>query len=51
MALDDMKKSAPLMGLILGVVFLVGGFRYGNTGLLMMGGIMLALGLFLKYKK
>ncbi len=46
-----MKKNSHLVGLILGVVFLVGGLRYGNTGLLMMGGIMLALGLFLKFKK
>ncbi len=46
----DLQKSAPMIGLVLGVVFLVGGFRYGNTGLLMLGGIMLALGLFLKFR-
>jgi len=47
----DMKKNAPLVGLVLGIVFLIIGFNYGNTALLMLGGIMLAMGLFLKFKK
>ncbi len=49
--MDDLKKQAPLIGLVLGIVFLVIGFNYGNTALLMLGGIMLALGLFLKFRK
>ncbi len=51
MDLDDMKKNSPMVGLVLGVVFVIIGFNYGNTALLMLGGIMLALGLFLKFKK
>lgn len=47
----NIKKDAPLVGLVLGVVFLVGGYRYGNTAFLMLGLIMLGLGLFLKFKK
>ena len=51
MDLDDLKKQSPLVGLVLGIVFLVVGFNYGNTALLLLGGIMFALGLFLKFKK
>ncbi len=47
----DLQKSAPMIGLVLGIVFLIMGFNYGNTALRMLGFIMLALGLFLKYKK
>jgi hypothetical protein len=51
MDIDDLKKQSPLIGLVLGIVFLIIGFNYGNTALVILGGIMLGLGLLLKFRK
>jgi len=44
-------SDTALVGLVLGVVWLIMGFSYNNSGLMMLGGIMLGFGLFYKYKK
>jgi len=49
--MDDLNKNAPLIGFVLGIVFLVVGFNYGNQALIFLGGIMLALGFGLKFWK
>jgi len=42
--MDNLKKQAPLIGLVLGIVFLVIGLNYNNTALLILGGIFLLIG-------
>ena len=42
--MENFKKQAPLIGLVLGIVFLVIGFNYNNTALLILGGIFLLVG-------
>ena len=46
-----MKQNAPLIGLVLGIVFLVIGFNYGNMALILLGSILGSLGLYLKFIK
>lgn len=46
-----MKKQATKIGLVVGVVFIIMGFAYGNTGVWMMGLIFLAIGLGTRLKK
>jgi len=46
-----MSKNAYLIGLVLGIVFLVIGFNYGNMALIMLGFILGSLGLFMKFVK
>ena len=45
------NKQSSSVGLVLGVVFIVVGLMYSNSGVWMMGAIFLALGLFLRFKK
>lgn len=40
----DRQKRAAEIGLVLGVVFVVMGFAYSNTGVWMLGLIFLAIG-------
>lgn len=46
----DMKEKAPLIGLVLGTVFIIMGFGSGNSAIWMLGFIVLAIGL-VKHKK
>ena len=46
-----MKKKAGLTGITLGIVFVVIGFAYSNSGVWMMGLIFLALGLLFDVKE
>jgi hypothetical protein len=46
-----MNKKAPAVGIVLGVVFVIVGFGYGNPGTWMSGLILLALGMFFGLKK
>jgi hypothetical protein len=46
-----MKQSAPLIGLVLGIVFLIVGFNYSNMALMILGFILGSLGLYLKFLK
>ena len=46
-----MKKKEGLIGITLGIVFVVIGFAYGNSGVWMMGLIFLAMGLFFGFKR
>jgi hypothetical protein len=43
-------KTASEAGIVLGVVFLIMGFTYGNSGIWMLGGIFLAIGLVSRLK-
>ena len=45
------KSESALVGLVLGIVWLIMGFSYNNSGIMMLGGIMLCMGLFFKFKK
>lgn len=46
-----MKKSqAALVGLVLGVVFTIMGFAYDNSGVWILGLILLSIGLWMKFK-
>ncbi len=45
------NSETAAVGLVLGIVWLIIGFNYGNTALLILGGIMLSLGLFYNFKK
>jgi hypothetical protein len=49
--LTDIKKQAPYIGLVLGIVFLIIGLNYSNSGVWILGIIFLAIGLFTWYKK
>ncbi len=48
---DPMNKRAAAVGIVLGVVFVIIGFGYGNSGTWMLGLILLALGMFFGLKK
>ena len=43
--MENLQKQAPLVGLVLGIVFLIIGFNYSNTALLILGGIFLLIGI------
>ena len=45
------NTEAALIGLVLGVVWLIIGYSYENTGIMMLGGIILGLGFYYKFKK
>ena len=45
------NSEAALVGIVLGAVWLIMGFTYENNGLLMLGGLILGIGLFFKFKK
>ncbi|MEE9553630.1 MAG: hypothetical protein V3W18_04975 [candidate division Zixibacteria bacterium] len=45
------NKQSSSAGLVLGSVFTIMGFAYSNSGVWMLGLILLALGLYLKFKK
>jgi hypothetical protein len=45
------NKQASSVGLVLGIVFTIMGFGYDNSGVWMLGLILLALGLWLRFKK
>ncbi len=45
------NSTSALVGLFLGVVWLVIGFSYDNSGIMMLGGLMLCFGLFFRLKK
>ena len=45
------NSESALVGLVLGIVWLIMGFSYDNSGIMMLGGIMLSFGLFYKLKK
>ena len=49
--MSDMKKQAPYMGLVLGIVFLIIGLNTNNSGVWILGLIFLAVGLFAKFRK
>jgi hypothetical protein len=49
--MSDLKEQAPYVGLVLGIVFLVIGLNYSNSGVWILGLIFLAIGLFTWYKK
>jgi hypothetical protein len=49
--LTDIKEQAPYIGLVLGIVFLIIGLNYSNSGVWILGLIFLAIGLFTWYKK
>jgi hypothetical protein len=52
MKIDIVKKNkAAQVGLVLGVVFVIMGFAYGNSGVWMLGFIFLAIGIFARAKK
>ena len=42
---DSKRKAATQVGAVLGIVFVIMGFAYGNQGLLIVGGIVLAIGI------
>ncbi len=44
-------KEASLVGLVLGLVFIVMGFTYDNSGQWLLGIIILSLGIWLRFKK
>jgi hypothetical protein len=44
-------KEASLVGLVLGPVFIVTGFTYGNSGQWLLGIILLSLGIWMRFKK
>jgi hypothetical protein len=44
-------KEASLVGLVLGLVFIVMGSTYGNSGQWLLGIIVLSLGIWMKFKK
>jgi hypothetical protein len=39
------RKTAAQVGAVLGTVFIIMGFAYGNQGLLIVGGIVLVIGI------
>jgi len=43
---DNKRKRASETGIVLGVVFVIMGFAYGNTGVWMLGFILLGIGAF-----
>jgi len=43
--MSDLKDQAPYIGLVLGIVFLLIGLYYGNSGVWILGFIFLAVGL------
>ena len=49
--MENIKKQAQLIGLVLGIVFLVIGFNYNNTALLILGGIFLLVGVITRVAK
>ena len=44
------KNQHSMVGLVLGVVFIIMGLKYSNSGVWILGIILLVLGLYLKYK-
>jgi len=44
-------KEVSLVGLVLGPVFIVMGFTYGNSGQWFLGMILLSLGIWMRFKK
>ena len=47
----NIKNQAPTIGAILGIVFLIIGFNYGNTALWILGFIFLGIGLVTRLKR
>ena len=43
---DNKRKRAAETGIVLGVVFVIMGFAYSNTGVWMLGFILLGIGVF-----
>jgi len=46
-----MKDKAGQIGLVLGIVFIIMGFAYSNTGVWMLGFVFLAIGGYDIYRK
>ena len=47
----NIKDQAPAIGAILGIVFLIIGFNYGNSALWILGFIFLGIGLVAQLKR
>jgi hypothetical protein len=47
----SLAKRFPLAGILAGIALLVVGFNYDNKALLIVGGILIAFGLFRQFKK
>jgi hypothetical protein len=48
--MEKLKEQAPLIGFVLGLVFLIIGLNYNNSALLILGLIFLAVGLFSRFR-
>jgi len=46
-----MRSKAPQIGFVLGTVFVIMGFAYGNSGIWMLGFIFLGLGFALRVNR
>ena len=49
--MSDLKDQAPYIGLVLGIVFLIIGLNYSNSGVWILGLIFFGLGLITWFKK
>lgn len=49
--MSDLKDQAPYIGFVLGIVFLIIGLNYGNSGVWILGLIFFGLGLITWFKK
>jgi len=49
--MSDLKEQAPYIGLVLGIVYLIIGLNYSNSGVWMLGLIFLAIGLGAWYRE
>jgi hypothetical protein len=47
---NEKQRRAAEVGLVLGTVFVIMGFAYGNAGIWMPGVIVLAIGLYARFK-
>ena len=46
----SLAKRAPLFGILAGIALLIVGFNYDNKALLIVGGVLIAMGIFRKIK-
>ena len=49
--MERLRGESWLVGAVLGIVFLVIGFNYSNSALIILGVVCLALGAFLRFRR
>jgi hypothetical protein len=47
----NLAKRIPLLGIVAGIALLIVGFNYDNIALLIVGGVLIAFGLFRMIRK